>query len=79
MYLMMYYDETNNVTGIIDCLVDKPDEILIIDYKLKNIDDSEYENQLKTYYSYISKVSNKPIKMYLLAAITGELKEVKND
>ena len=74
-----YYDETNNVTGIIDCLVDKPDEILIIDYKLKNIDDSEYENQLKTYYSYISKVSNKPIKMYLLAALTGELKEVKND
>ena len=73
-----YYDEVNNVTGVIDCLVDKPSEILIVDYKLKNIADEEYEKQLRTYYKYIASISDKPIKMYLLAALTGELKEVKN-
>ena len=74
-----YYDEINNVNGIIDCLIEKDDEILIVDYKLKNIADEEYEKQLKTYYKYVSSVSKKTIKMYLLAALTGECKEVNND
>lgn len=74
-----YYDEINNVTGIVDCLVEKETELLIIDYKLKNIDDEEYEKQLRTYYKYFSTITKKPIKMYLLAALTGEIKEVKNE
>ena len=73
-----YFDEVNNVHGVIDCLVEKDNEILIIDYKLKNIADEEYEKQLRTYAKYVSSISDKPIKMYLLAALTGELKEVKN-
>ena len=72
-----FFDQENNVNGVIDCLVEKDNEILIIDYKLKNIADEEYEKQLRTYYKYISSISDKPIKMYLLAALTGEIKEVK--
>ncbi len=71
-----YYDEENNVHGIIDALVMRNDYIDIIDFKLKNIDDDKYVLQLKTYRDYISKISNKPIKMHLLSSITGEEKEI---
>ena len=74
-----YYDKENNVNGVIDCLIIKDDEIDIIDFKLKNIAEEDYDKQLKTYKTYISSISDKPIKMYLLAALTGEVREVKDD
>ena len=64
------------MNGIIDCLVKKDDEIDIIDFKLKNIDDDKYILQLHTYKDYISQITNLNIKMYLISAITGEVKEV---
>ena len=60
-----YYDKENNVNGIIDCLIIKEDEIDIVDFKLKNIAEEDYDKQLRTYKSYVSSISNKPIKMYL--------------
>ena len=74
-----YYDKENNVNGVIDCLIIKDDEIDIIDFKLKNIAEEDYDKQLKTYKAYISSISDKPIKMYLLAALTGEVREVKDE
>lgn len=71
-----FFDEKNNTNGIIDCLVKKDDEIDIIDFKLKNIDDDKYILQLHTYKDYISQITNLNIKMYLISAITGEVKEV---
>ena len=72
-----FYDEDSKIEGYIDALIIKEDEIDIIDFKTKNIDDSEYDRQLRIYKSYISKITSKPIKMYLLAAVTGEIREVK--
>ena len=74
-----YYDKDNNVNGVIDCLIIKDNEIDIIDFKLKNIAEEDYDKQLKTYKTYISSISDKPIKMYLLAALTGEIREVKDE
>ena len=74
-----YYDKANNVNGVIDCLIIKDDEIDIIDFKLKNIAEEDYDKQLKTYKAYISSISDKPIKMYLLAALSGEIREVKDE
>lgn len=74
-----YYDKENNVNGVIDCLIIKDNEIDIIDFKLKNIAEEDYDKQLKTYKAYISSISDKPIKMYLLAALTGEVREVKDE
>ena len=74
-----YYDKTNNVNGVIDCLIIKDHEIDIIDFKLKNIAEEDYDKQLKTYKTYITSISDKPIKMYLLAALTGEVREVKDE
>ncbi len=74
-----FNDEKNNVRGVIDCLIIKDNEIDIVDFKLKHLDDEAYNNQLRTYKKYISSISDKPVKMYLLAALTGELREVKDE
>lgn len=72
-----FYDNSSGIEGYIDALIIKENEVDIVDFKLKNIDEIEYVSQLNIYKDYIKKVTNKPIKMYLLAAITGEIKEVK--
>ena len=72
-----FFDEKNNVHGIIDCLLVKDDEIDIVDFKLKNIDDEKYVLQLHTYRDYISQITSKPIRMYLISAIKGEVKEIE--
>ena len=74
-----FYDIDTGVQGYIDALIIKDNEIDIIDFKLKNIDDNEYDRQLRIYKSYINMITDKPIKMYLLAAITGEIREVKDE
>ena len=53
------------------------DHIDIIDYKTKNIDDLEYDNQVKIYRDYISKISSLPIRLYLYSIIDGTYREIK--
>ena len=71
-----FYDEINNVHGVIDCIIKKEDSIIIVDFKLKNISDEAYINQLHIYRDYISQISDKPIKMYLVSIIDGVSMEV---
>ena len=71
-----FYDKETNVSGVIDALIIKDDEIDIVDFKLKHIDDEEYDRQLRLYRDYIYKITDKKIKMYLLSMLTGEIKEV---
>ena len=72
-----FFDEVNGVNGVIDCLLMKEDEVTIIDFKLKNLDDDKYVLQLHTYRDYIKQITSLPIKMYLISAITGEVKEIE--
>ena len=67
-------DETR---GIIDLMLVYDDHIDIIDYKTKNIDDLEYDNQVKIYRDYISKISSLPIRLYLYSIIDGTYREIK--
>ncbi len=71
-----FYDDLNEVHGIIDCLIIKNDEIIIVDFKLKNIDDEQYIKQLHVYRDYIKNISDKPIRLYLVSALTGEEREI---
>ena len=72
-----FFDEKNQVNGVIDALLIKDNEIDIIDFKLKKIDDENYDKQLHVYYDYIVQIANnRPIKMFLVSAVTGEVKEV---
>ena len=71
--------EKNNKSyhGIIDLLLEYENEIKIIDYKLKNISDAEYKNQLQVYFDYVSSLNNKKIKLYLYSIIDDKLKEIE--
>ena len=72
-----FYDDVNKVNGVIDCLIVKEDEIDIIDYKLKDISDAHYDEQLNIYADYVKKISNLPIKKYLISAMDGKVREVE--
>lgn len=60
-----YEKDGKEINGIIDLLVEYPDHIDIIDYKLSNIEDENYNKQLREYKEYISSIKDKPINLYL--------------
>ena len=64
------YQEANSMKhGIIDLMIENEKKIIIIDYKLKNIDDEAYQIQLLGYKDIISKRSNKKIELYLYSIL----------
>lgn len=66
----------NNSHGIIDLMLEYDDYIKIIDYKLKNITDSAYINQLNGYKKYIEKIFNKRVYIYLYSINDNKLEEL---
>jgi len=75
-YEFIYEKEKEEYHGIIDLLIEYEDYIDIIDYKLKNINDIEYLNQLKGYKEYIENLTNKKTNIYLYSIINDTLKEL---
>ena len=61
---------------VIDLMIEHQDYIDIIDYKLKNISDEEYKEQLNTYRKIIFSLFKKKVKCYLLSIMDIDLKEV---
>lgn len=53
-----YYDEDNDVCGVIDLLLIYEDHALIVDYKLKNADEIKYKKQLDSYIDFVRKTFN---------------------
>ena len=76
-YEFYYQKDNSNYHGIIDLMIENYDEIIIIDYKLKNIDDSLYEQQLAGYKDYIESICNKKVSTYLYSIIDNNYKLVK--
>jgi len=63
--------------GIIDLLIEFEDRVLIIDYKLNDINNEEYINQLSSYKEYIKRLNlNKDIHMYLFSFLEDKIKEL---
>ncbi len=72
------YEEDNiSYHGIIDLVLINDNVINIIDYKLKNIDDVKYQEQLKVYYNYLKSIMNKEIHTYLYSILSDELREIE--
>lgn len=71
-----YFDEEENVNGIIDLMVIYDEYIDVIDYKTKNIDDESYNKQLKLYSKFVRKTFHKEVNSYLYSLLTGEWKKV---
>lgn len=70
-----FIDEQNH--GIIDLLLIKEKENIIVDYKLKNIKDKSYNEQLNGYKKCIEKITNKNTKIYLYSILDEKLEEIK--
>ena len=76
-YEFSYQEGDKKYFGVIDLIIEYESELYIIDYKLKNIDDSEYQKQLSGYKKYVESISDKLVKTYLYSIIDNELREVK--
>lgn len=75
-YEFIYEEDNTKYHGIIDCMIEYPHHIDIIDYKLKNIDDDGYIKQLTGYKNYISKLSNKEVNIYLYSILDEKIKRL---
>ena len=75
-YEFIYNEEQNELHGIIDLLIEKENDYIIIDYKLKNIDDSNYDKQLNGYRRFIKEKTNKEVLCYLYSIIDSKYREV---
>ena len=67
----------NDQVGKIDLILETEDTIKVVDYKLKNINDESYQEQLQGYYNYLKKITNKKIELYLYSILNEELKQIK--
>jgi len=71
------HEENNTIYhGIIDLMLEYNTHIDIIDYKLKNIDDENYINQLNGYKNYIENRTNKQTNIYLYSIIDNKFKKL---
>jgi len=78
-YEFIYNEQNTRMHGIIDLLIETNDMMVIIDYKLKNIDDENYDKQLNGYRKFIQGKSSKEVKCYLYSIIDEKYREVFDD
>lgn len=78
-YEFNYVSDNKNYYGIIDLMVEYDNVIYIIDYKLKDISDNEYNKQLNGYKKYILGIANKDVKAFLYSVIDNTLREVLDE
>lgn len=75
-YEFTYQEEDRYFHGIIDLMIDTPNKMIIIDYKLKNIEDDAYLQQLNGYRKVIEKKTKKEVDCYLYSIMNEEFKKV---
>lgn len=76
-YEFIYMEENTISHGIIDLLIEDTDKYIIIDYKLKNIDDENYDKQLNGYKKYIEEKTGKEVVCYLYSILDEKYRIVK--
>lgn len=73
-----FYDEMNDINGFIDLLLVYNDHVDIVDFKLSNIDDKEYDKQLNIYKDYVKQITSLPIRTFVTSIFKGDVREVNN-
>ncbi len=76
-YQFQLIQDTNVITGIIDLLIETDDKMIILDYKLDDIDKPEYIEQINTYAKFVRQKTNKNIEGYLYSLSQSKLKEIE--
>ena len=72
-----FIDREENTHGIMDLVIEHENKMIIVDYKLKNIDDSNYDKQLNGYREFLKKKTKKEVECYLYSIIGEEYRKVK--
>lgn len=75
-YEFIYDKDDISYHGIIDLMIEYDDHIDIIDYKLKNINDEKYLNQLNGYREYINSINNKEVNIYLYSILDETIQKL---
>ncbi len=75
-YEFIYNDDGLQKHGFMDLLLEYDDRFVIIDYKLKNIDDENYQLQLKGYKQYLESISDKKVECYLYSVMDENYQEI---
>ena len=75
-YEFLYYEDNVLSHGIIDLLLEDTDRMIIVDYKLKNIDDEAYDKQLNGYRKFIENKTGKKTYCYLYSILDERYREV---
>lgn len=70
-----YFDDLGH-KSIIDLILETNDKMYIIDYKLSNVDNPHYIEQLSKYKEYLKTVTNKKIEIYLYSLLKKEFKKL---
>ena len=76
-YEFIYEYDEKEYDAIIDLLLEYENKMVIIDYKLSNIDDENYVKQLNIYKNFIENKTKKVTETYLYSILNDELKMVK--
>ncbi len=72
------YEEDNKIShGIIDLLIDCGTYYTIVDYKLKNIDDINYDKQLNGYRTFLENKTGKKVECFLYSILDSKYRMVK--
>lgn len=72
-YEFIYTKDNTEYHGIVDAMLEYDDHIDIIDYKLKNVADEHYVEQLNGYKEYVESVSKKKTHIYLYSILDETL------
>lgn len=75
-YFKEYEFYTDDKKGIIDLLIENEDEVIIVDYKLKNIKPEHYEDQVLGYVNYIKTITEKKVSGYLYSILDEDIKKI---
>ena len=75
-YEFIYNENNQRKHGVIDLLLEYDDHFTIIDYKLKNIADEHYDQQLAGYKHYIESISSKKVECYLYSILSSEYRQI---
>lgn len=70
---------TDTSHGIIDLVLEYENKIILIDFKLKNINKEEYKNQLNGYKTYIENKTNKKTETYLYSILENKLEKISKN
>lgn len=71
-----FVDTNENTHGIMDLVIEKDEKLIIVDYKLKNIDDENYDKQLNGYREFLKKKTNKQVECYLYSIIDEMFRKI---